>query len=48
MGLIILARTGLSVGERWRDKHEPSFMRGWGALLLSAEQIPGLKRMYFG
>lgn len=38
MGHIILAGTGLSNGERWRDKSEPPLLRGWGALLLS----PGL------
>lgn len=47
MGLIILVRTELSNGERWRDKSESPFARGWGALLLSAEQIPVLKRPYF-
>ena len=48
MGLIRLARTGLSSGERWRDKRERPSVRGWGALLLSAQQIPGSKRMYLG
>ena len=46
MGLIRLARTGLSSGERWRDKRERPSVRGWGALLLSAQRIPGSKRMY--